>query len=65
MLFKKTNNELGLAVTLVLIGTLDFIRNDADGVASRFRAAVEILQKLDEKDLESVTLELLNTLYSF
>ncbi|WP_226891233.1 tetratricopeptide repeat protein [Methanothermobacter thermautotrophicus] len=64
-LFRKTNNELGLAVALVLLGTLDFIRNDADGVASSFRAAVEILQKLDERDLESVTLELLNTLYSF
>jgi len=64
-LFRKTNNELGLAVTLVLLGTLDFIRNDPDGVASSFRAAVEILQKLDEKELESVTLELLNTLYSF
>lgn len=64
-LFRKTNNELGLAVTLVLLGTLDFIGNNADGVASSFRAAVEILQKLDEKELESVTLELLNTLYSF
>ncbi|GAB4382136.1 MAG: tetratricopeptide repeat protein [Methanothermobacter thermautotrophicus] len=64
-LFRKTNNELGLAVTLVLLGTLDFIVNNADGVASSFRAAVEILQKLDEKELESVTLELLNTLYSF
>ncbi|MDK2875578.1 MAG: hypothetical protein PWP13_1454 [Methanothermobacter sp.] len=64
-LLRKTNNELGLAVALVLLGTLDFIRNDADGVASSFRAAVEILQKLDEKELESVTLELLNTLYSF
>ncbi|AAB85097.1 conserved protein [Methanothermobacter thermautotrophicus str. Delta H] len=64
-LFRKTNNELGLAVALVLLGTLDFIRNNADGVASSFRAAVEILQKLDEKELESVTLELLNTLYSF
>ncbi|MCQ8904380.1 MAG: tetratricopeptide repeat protein [Methanothermobacter sp.] len=64
-LFRKTNNELGLAVALVLLGTLDFIRNDAEGVASSFRAAVEILQKLDERDLESVTLELLNTLYSF
>ncbi|BAM69763.1 conserved hypothetical protein [Methanothermobacter sp. CaT2] len=64
-LFRKTNNELGLAVTLVLLGTLDFIGNNADGVASSFRAAVEILPKLDEKELESVTLELLNTLYSF
>ncbi len=27
-LFRKTNNELGLAVTLVLLGTLDFIVNN-------------------------------------
>ncbi|MGJ7028010.1 hypothetical protein HNR54_000359 [Methanothermobacter sp. DSM 3267] len=35
------------------------------GVASTFREAVEIFQKLDEKALESTTLELLSRLYSF
>lgn len=64
-LFKKTNNDMGLAVAMVLMGVLDFIENNPEGVASGFRGAVEIFQKLDEREMESVTLELLNKLYSF
>ncbi|WP_370005605.1 tetratricopeptide repeat protein [Methanothermobacter sp. KEPCO 2] len=64
-LFKKTNNDMGLAVAMVLMGVLEFIENNPEGVASAFRGAVEIFQKLDEREMESVTLELLNKLYSF
>jgi len=64
-LFRENKNDKGLAISLVLEGVVDFILNSPVGVASTFREAVEIFQKLDEKALESTTLELLSRLYSF
>lgn len=63
-IFSILDDEKGKGISLVLIGTVHFILGNMDIVSSNFRKAIEIFRKLNDAYAESVTKDLLNSLYN-
>ena len=49
---------------MIILGTVNFIQGDIDGVSENFRKAVEKFQQLENKNAESVAIDILNALYN-
>lgn len=64
LLFQQLGDESGLAASMIILGTVNFIQGDIDGVSENFRKAVEKFQHLENKNAESVAIDILNALYN-